>query len=777
MKRFTKVNANITHLGGSLKFQLLRYDTSSLGYEAILSPSITITPLLEQNKLVGPMEVQNCFKITKINQKKQQVSCILKCPSMQSMINWVIWIYGYANRMPAPKKNFAPKRAAPPQEAKPKQLEEPKRPAPPAPQKTVTPPPEAKQKPPEEQPRKPAPPAPARRPAPPAPTAKRTTPPPEEQLRRPAPPAPQKTVTPPPEAKPKQTEEPQPKVRINTPEAQQQPQLSEIKSKIDSQRKREAKSVSISPLKIASLVDEKPAAEAKKESLQDKVMRLKPNGPPQDAKPPETAEEIKTVENVPEETVTANEEEIFAVEIPIEVTSIIPDVPIEVSKVEHKVEDIKASIQEEHEILNIPETNDLPERLEKLKKKRSAQQKREVFKVPSFEEISRNVKLSISMMSQSIDLMNSFLNELSDNINDLTLYPYTDKPTDDLIEHSIITLQTEVKYDFSKEFDFSINPEFDLDAFNEKSEPDIQYITEISIIDQQLRFVDQVSHNNDQITKHLCFLLTSLLLNGMKNFTGMDSTEPLVPLFQEVSVFLPELEPICVQMEQEKTTVNQALIGAAVMLENNSFGPFLHELKRSNDCLLRYYSKTALIRNDDFLETLLISIENMFNTHSFTVSPDPSIYQSEGTENIQKFILTPAFEYLDIDDIFEKESDVVSIISSQFYNGLKPKMLGFLADPWSVITDVSSIKRYQSAEWKNFVQSLSPFRKMNFVVKSKLEEWIKEGLKTKQLHIWLLCIIINQDKVHEHYFPEATLADLYRARYFAQKIAIYLRDF
>ncbi|KAH0796023.1 surface protein [Histomonas meleagridis] len=715
VSKLTKVSANIANFAGEIRFQVLRLDTPTIGFDSILKPNITVSPLFEFVKAIGKSDIPNCFKIIKIEPDNKITSCTLKCPTLQSMLSWVIYIYGYANRTIQPKKKSKVNKVQEPTVEKPKPVHPPKeiKPTRESPQRN------------------------------------------EDNSRH------LNTSG--------KTEEPKARAR-NTP---MQPSKSRnfrekrsSGSKSRAKHQRDAKSVDISSRKSDS-----PANNRKSTNVQEpeEVIRLEPIQPPQDIKADEVTvnDEVTNVENI--------------IISPIEDTSIIPDIttteiPIISTPIPIKKENKQISNTNIPE-LEIPETNDLSERLEKLKHKREMQYKRETYHIPSFEELSRNIKVSSSsIFTQTKEsAIASLVNGLSDDTSELGFFPWIETPSSALIGETINKLEAEVKYDITKEFEFSINPNFDLDSFNEKSQPDLQFITEISILDQQLRFIDQASHNNDNLTKHLCFLLSSLLLNGLNNFTGMESTEPLTPLFREMAVFLPELEPCCVQMEKEKATVNQALISTSIMLKTNSFGAFLHELKRSDDCLLRYYCKTALIRDEKFLETLLISIENMFNTHSFTVSPDPNIYMAEGDENIQRYILTPAFEYLEIDDIFENGSDVVGIIAKQFYNGLKSKILGFQADPWSVIIDVAS-RFYQNQKWIGFVHSLNFVRGVNFVGKSKLEEWIKEGLKRKELHIWLLCIIINQDKLREHYYPEASLVDLYRAHYIVQKIAIYQRD-
>lgn len=688
--KFIKSLATISNIARVLKFQLLRMDNSNLGFEAVLDSksSVSVTPLMSNIKALGKGGHINCFTI---KSKASPYYVIVKCESLQSLINWVILIFAYSNRASAStiKQNSSTSR----------------------------------------------------------------------------------------------------KKQENNVDSRKTTQQSSKNSTEQNEQKREQKQDSTNHISrnnssIQTTPKSEPTSQVSEHNTTTQVSETKNNHTDDIA-----IEDIQ-IENIPIEDDEDSQIKQETNEIP-DINPIIFTNQSNKQPIEKKTAVLLQSNQTKHsncvehvneiEPFEIPELKDFEQQFEEYKN--IVYEKPPEPEIPSFEKLSYISKTSLdALFSKTKDItLSSIINDLHDDHENLRVFPFENKSFPEIIEETITNIEAEYKFDFENNFDFSINPEFNVKSFESSTEPDTQYFfNEISNLNTAFISSGNAHKDDNPYVNRLCFLFASLLVNGLNNFIDIKSNQSLVQIFKELSAFIPELSQLQKLIEKETFTINQASISSCFMIKNDLVDQFIlqmQELERKTDFLMKYYNITALIRNSTFMETLSFMIQPIFENNTFTINYKSNIIQCQNDEDIKRYVLTPGFEYLEIDQIFQKDSNIVKIISNQFNNGLKPKGLLKLIDPWQMIVDISSIQ-YQNEMWKEFVEFIQSIKTSNLMKSSqtKLEILIEEGLKKKKIHIWMLYLIINENKINEYYYKESSLSDSLRIRYIIQKIAKYFDE-
>lgn len=420
---------------------------------------------------------------------------------------------------------------------------------------------------------------------------------------------------------------------------------------------------------------------------------------------------------------------------------------------------------------------DYKPQLDLIRKRLESRPSHDIFTPPSYEKLSQDNQITKITLEEQTDiqkLIDDALESLvGEDVHAIEPNIYYPEESNQEIVDKTISAHSDIKVDFASYFNFSLFPHFSTDYLQNPGSYTCDFLTQFIVMDNQLRTSTASSHElSDPDGKRLCFLVCALLLNGYKEYPYGSFLNAL----REMQLAVSELAPICIKIESRKklTILEEGTLIASDLLTMNLLGTFLREIKRNDEWVNRFYNKTAFLMNDDLLDNIIITLQPILNTHSFEVDPrmnETEISKSFTKEDKKRFIDTPGFAYLDIDQIFEPNADPVRIIAKQIEYGIMPgRFLG--TNTWDIITEISK-ERHENVEWEKFEDYIKFNSGKLLQGTSHLENLIRESIAIKKVHIWFLYIAAERSILSKYYYPDSSLLDYYRVKYIASKLYLF----
>ena len=304
---------------------------------------------------------------------------------------------------------------------------------------------------------------------------------------------------------------------------------------------------------------------------------------------------------------------------------------------------------------------------------------------------------------------------------------------------------------------------------------------ELAIIFERFQMSgSNVFNLTDPNSFRLCFLIASIMVNTLRDFTTLQSTFPLYSMLDELS--LSFISPVIPELKKESLTTSQASIFSTFLISKNLVGEFFKKVRMREDWITKHYSPVSFMANDQFLKTFTDLYETLFMNFKFNFELNPNIIQSTQSEDITRFVLNPGSYYLVIDQIFHPGTDVVKLLSHQFEYAFKRKeglFNNFIqSSPWDAISSLLSTP-HKGQAWSDFTASMANFsRSSSFKSafarsQSKLDLWIAEALHDHKMHIYFLVILCLRKSLKDYYYPEASIIDCWKVIYIVKALIKY----
>jgi hypothetical protein len=303
----------------------------------------------------------------------------------------------------------------------------------------------------------------------------------------------------------------------------------------------------------------------------------------------------------------------------------------------------------------------------------------------------------------------------------------------------------QTNYDF---YDLSLTSRARREAFFTAERPVIDF--ETAMIELQGPFMQKdkgTLYSGDREAVELARLFAALMLNGLKDATALLSAVR--------ALRIPALQPVLADAEGAPDPYAQASLIAIALLNRSIFISFLRQVRRRQQRFIQHYRASALVASAGTLQLAIDLLRQVaLRGLDFALDVVPDLVARWGSEMIDKFIVTPAFAYLDIEDCKTAE-ELVEELVRQLGIGLRPKgrfhiQKGFLQ---AVAVQTMAVER---TDWETFVNAVKKF--------PTVEQLFAEGLRRGSLHTWLMMVVMS-DPVDQYYYPYASIADPFRAKF------------
>lgn len=407
-------------------------------------------------------------------------------------------------------------------------------------------------------------------------------------------------------------------------------------------------------------------------------------------------------------------------------------------------------------------------------------EKSEIFKVPSYNDIISNTLVSMSTFlntgSRTMQIK-TLINTIGDDgESDIVDFPYVDQNDEETVEATLNNMSSEDKIDLDSFFKFSEYPEYDVSQLANSGRPKNTFINEFTQLDQGLRQSGSASLDlNNVYVVRLCFLVACTIVNGLKDFVDQSSTVSLIDPLKEISTIIPDLDQIVTEINKVQTTCEQASIVSTMLIKKNLLGDFVREVKKSDKWPSKFYLPSAMFSNYEFLDTFVLILEPILNTMTFNIESSSTLFKTASADDINRYALTPLFAYLEIDDLFSQGTDPVKVISRQFEIGLKKSKKFLNLTAWEVLEKLSQDQRYSASYYSKYMNSINASKAFFGTAKSKFESWISEALNSKSIHQYFMLVHINLTLMNSpNYYEESSLMDQFRANYIMKKLCKYI---
>jgi hypothetical protein len=273
---------------------------------------------------------------------------------------------------------------------------------------------------------------------------------------------------------------------------------------------------------------------------------------------------------------------------------------------------------------------------------------------------------------------------------------------------------------------------------------------ETAMIELQGPFMQKTKHtlySDDVEAVDLARLFAVLLLNGLSDSAALVSAVRALQIHA--------LEPVLADAQAAPDPYAQASLIAIALLNRSLFIPFLRQVRRRRPRFIRHYRRSALVASAGTVQLAIDLLREVaLRSFDFALEATPDLVARWGPEMIERFIATPAFAYLDMEEVRNPE-ELVDELVRQVGIGVRPKVWfqiqrGFLQ---AVAAQAMPVERI---EWQAFVDAVKRF--------PTVEELFDEGMRRGTLHIWLM-MILRSDVVEQYYYAHASIAAPFRARF------------
>jgi hypothetical protein len=271
-------------------------------------------------------------------------------------------------------------------------------------------------------------------------------------------------------------------------------------------------------------------------------------------------------------------------------------------------------------------------------------------------------------------------------------------------------------------------------------------------------------HSDDPVTRRLVEAVAATLLNGLATAALRDALAEMGDI-AGVAEVLAQLEP-------DAPNASAALCISAKLLESGLVWTVFDWIRENDAWVRKHYRRAAYVADDSFLEDVPIYLLKIVNEHLFARVPVPPVSPS-----LERFESKGGFVHIDINELLAptEATDPVRVIVRQFENGTKGKQTA-----WAAIGAVVAARAPPRPEhWDALADAVkrntqTGLARLTKAADAELLGLVRDGLATKQIHIWFLYIALSQPILKQFYYRDATLRDLSRARYVAAKILAYV---
>jgi hypothetical protein len=333
--------------------------------------------------------------------------------------------------------------------------------------------------------------------------------------------------------------------------------------------------------------------------------------------------------------------------------------------------------------------------------------------------------------------------------------------TQEIVGKTLDIISSNVSVNYRELFDFSIASPARISAFLETQSPMMEF--QAIMIQIQGGFIQKTAktvYSDDSDAILLARALASLLLNGLRNSAN------LLPALDALrnAVSIKGFNDILTQAANVTDPLSQASLIAIGLLNGSVYIAFLRQVWKRTDWLTKYYRPSAQIASTHTVSFVInVLLPLALRPIDFVLDPKPDLLAEWGSEMIDEFVDTPAFGYRDLEDV-RKPDHLVKQLATQLTLGQRSKGLFRKSFIQAVATQPIVT---ESPVWKDFVaaakRSATP------------EQFINEGYQRKVLASWLMFLVMS-DQVDQYYYPDASVADPFRARFLVDTTVQLMRS-
>lgn len=361
--------------------------------------------------------------------------------------------------------------------------------------------------------------------------------------------------------------------------------------------------------------------------------------------------------------------------------------------------------------------------------------------------------------------------------------PISVSSPDLLVKDAIGKITGDQTIDLSKIFDFSkFGMDYELNF--SATAPQCPLITELSNCSQEFFATGKQIQSDSPAAYKFVFLIASIFLNGL-NETSL--IEPI----KELAFKTPELNLIVVKIQNITDVSKQATTMSAILINEKVLSSVFNSILRMDNWSEKYYKRTAMIRNETALEEALTMVDAIINSQQFIIDADHNIMSEIPSCDKTRFVDTPIFSYLDMDEFKSNPAKNAEYI---FTTGIMQKK-NFLQqyspmDPFDCIAEVSgklqeneltssflaAFKKLQNVSVLGAVNPLKANKVLETMWTTKLSQFLEEGIKTRQIYKWLCILVAHHNIICEWYNEESILRDFFRAKFVISQVYLYEKE-
>ncbi|OHT09976.1 hypothetical protein TRFO_20964 [Tritrichomonas foetus] len=317
-------------------------------------------------------------------------------------------------------------------------------------------------------------------------------------------------------------------------------------------------------------------------------------------------------------------------------------------------------------------------------------------------------------------------------------------------------------------------PEFHFELLFEAEHPSVSIVTEFATIAQEILVHAQQDFVYESAnSKRLCFLISSLFVNGIQNFITFKSTCPFLESIEQLSHHVDGLYSIYKKIKEVDNLSGQVSCYSIELLNHQIFLPVISAILANEEWQEKFYTRGSFLRNEDTMNNIYFIFDSALSKLSFRLELSHSIIGSTSSEDKASFIFMKPFLYLEFNDIdFNgEESQVKEDVVQYFMNQLKSGCIK--KNPWTFVLDVAESHHVKDLEeFDYFVDYVKKVTK-SLDDNSKLKKMTQHALRLKTLHLWFAFMFTNPNICTAYYRPDTSLCDLYRAKHVFSYILRY----
>jgi hypothetical protein len=292
------------------------------------------------------------------------------------------------------------------------------------------------------------------------------------------------------------------------------------------------------------------------------------------------------------------------------------------------------------------------------------------------------------------------------------------------------------------------------EAFLQADRPVMDFQTAMMDIQQGLMAkMENVFHSDDLHAVSLARLFASLLLNGLRDPAG------LIPALRELQFHHQGTTEALAQAALTTDPYAQASIVAVALLNTSAFIAFFRHTRKRHVWRAKHYRPSAQIRS---IPTITFTIDILLTIAlrpvDFAMDLRPDLLSQWSNENLERFVTWPAFAHLDMDEVNSHES-LVAELTRQIAVGSKHRGKFQLPFQRGGFIHAVIAQPGESREWQEFATAAKK--------SAGPEQLFAEGIERRCLPRWLM-ILIMSDQVEQYYYPYASFADPFRAKYIVE---------